>query len=115
MRGLAAPLIKLIAFTVVTVVATGILAISIGNINLTSTESYKARFDDATLLLAGDDVRIAGVRVGEVEDVRVVDRKMAEVTFSVAGSHKLPAGVTAQIKFRNLVGQRYISLGQGVR
>ena len=35
------------------------------------------------------------------------------MTFSVDAGRKLPAGVTAQIKFRNLVGQRYVSLGQG--
>jgi phospholipid/cholesterol/gamma-HCH transport system substrate-binding protein len=105
--------VKLAVFTVVTIMATAILAISIANVNLSSTESYTARFSDATLLLPGDDVRIAGVRVGQVEEVGIVDRKQAEVTFSVAADRKLPATVTAQIKFRNLVGQRYISLSQG--
>jgi phospholipid/cholesterol/gamma-HCH transport system substrate-binding protein len=113
MRGLAAPLIKLISFIVVTVVATTVLAISIANVNLASTNSYSARFTDVTSLLPGDDVRIAGVRVGQVEDVSIADRKQAEVKFSVDAGRRLPAGVTATIKFRNLVGQRYIALGQG--
>ncbi|MDQ3578663.1 MAG: MCE family protein [Actinomycetota bacterium] len=113
MKSLAGPLIKLALFMVITVAATGVLAISIANTNLSSTESYKARFSDATLLLPGDDVRIAGVRVGEVEEVAVVDRTQAQVRFSVAADRKLPASVTAQIKFRNLVGQRYVSLTQG--
>jgi phospholipid/cholesterol/gamma-HCH transport system substrate-binding protein len=113
MRSLTAPLVKLALFTVLTVAATAVLAISIANMNLSSTNSYTARFSDATLLLPGDDVRIAGVRVGQVEEVGIVDRKQAEVKFSVAAGRKLPAGVTAQIKFRNLVGQRYIALGQG--
>jgi phospholipid/cholesterol/gamma-HCH transport system substrate-binding protein len=112
-RGIAAPLIKLIVFTVVTVVATSLLAISIANVDLSDTTDYKARFTDATLLLPGDDVRIAGVRVGQVEDVGIVDRKQAEVTFSVSAGRKLPKNVIAQIKFRNLVGQRYVSLSQG--
>ncbi|OXM53880.1 MCE family protein [Amycolatopsis alba] len=113
MRGLLAPLIKLCVFVVVTVLFTTILGISIANINTTSTNAYKARFSDATLLLPNDDVRIAGVRVGQVKDVRIVDRRQAEVEFEVDAGRKLPAGVTAQIKFRNLVGQRYVSLGQG--
>jgi phospholipid/cholesterol/gamma-HCH transport system substrate-binding protein len=112
-RGLLAPLVKLIVFTVVTVSATAVLAISIANIDLSSTNSYTARFSDATLLLPGDDVRIAGVRVGQVENVGIVDRKQAQVTFSVSANRKLPASVTAQIKFRNLVGQRYVSLTEG--
>jgi phospholipid/cholesterol/gamma-HCH transport system substrate-binding protein len=112
-RGLVGPLVKLIVFTVVTVTATAILAVSIANLDLSSTNSYKARFTDATLLLPGDDVRIAGVRVGQVEEVGIVDRKQAEVTFSVSANRKLPRGVEAQIKFRNLVGQRYVSLTEG--
>lgn len=113
MRGIAAPLIKLIIFMVVTVSATALLALTIANVDLSETTDYKARFTDATLLLPGDDVRIAGVRVGQVEDVGIVDRKQAEVTFSVSAGRKLPKNVVAQIKFRNLVGQRYVSLTQG--
>lgn len=113
MRGVVAPLVKLAIFTVVTVAATAVLAISIANVNLTPTNSYTARFADATLLLPGDDVRIAGVRVGQVEEVGIVDRTQAEVTFSVDANRSLPRSVTAQIKFRNLVGQRYVALGQG--
>ncbi|MBE8517711.1 MCE family protein [Amycolatopsis sp. H6(2020)] len=113
MRGLLAPLIKLGIFVVVTVLFTTILGISIANINTTSTNAYKARFTDATLLLPNDDVRIAGVRVGQVKDVKIVDKRQAEVEFEVDSGRTLPAGVTAQIKFRNLVGQRYVSLGEG--
>ncbi|HEU5469578.1 MAG TPA: MCE family protein [Actinophytocola sp.] len=113
MRGLTAALVKLVIFAVVTVTATAVLAISIANTDLSSTDSYTARFTDATLLLPGDDVRIAGVRVGQVEDVTIADRTQAEVRFSVSSGRKLPAGATAQIKFRNIVGQRYLALGQG--
>jgi phospholipid/cholesterol/gamma-HCH transport system substrate-binding protein len=113
MRGLLAPLIKLIVFIVVTVLLTTVLGISIANINTASTNTYKARFSDATLLLPNDDVRIAGVRVGQVKDVKIVDKRQAEVDFEVDSGRQLPAGVTAQIKFRNLVGQRYVSLAEG--
>ncbi|WP_410606970.1 MCE family protein [Amycolatopsis sp. lyj-109] len=113
MRGLLAPLIKLGIFVVVTVLFTTILGISIANINTTSTNAYNARFTDATLLLPNDDVRIAGVRVGQVKDVKIVDKRQAEVEFEVDSGRTLPAGVTAQIKFRNLVGQRYVALGEG--
>ncbi|WP_236789526.1 MCE family protein [Amycolatopsis sp. GM8] len=113
MRGLAAPLIKLVVFIVVTVVLTAVLGISIANINTSSTKGYSARFTDATLVLAGDDVRIAGVKVGQVTDVKIVDRRQAQIDFEVDSGRTLPADVTATIKYRNLVGQRYLSLGQG--
>jgi phospholipid/cholesterol/gamma-HCH transport system substrate-binding protein len=113
-RGLAAPLVKLIVFAVVTILATTLLAVTIANVSLKSATGYTARFTDVTALNKGDDVRIAGVRVGQVEDIRVVDRRLAEVGFSIDGDRRLPASATATIKYRNLVGQRYIALEQGV-
>jgi phospholipid/cholesterol/gamma-HCH transport system substrate-binding protein len=114
MRGLLAPLLKLTIFIVVTVLFTAVLGISIANINTSSTKGYSARFTDAALVLPGDDVRIAGVKVGQVTDVKIVDRRQAQIDFEVDSNRTLPADVTATIKYRNLVGQRYLSLGQGV-
>ncbi|MEU0885151.1 MCE family protein [Lentzea sp. NPDC005914] len=113
MKGVLAPLLKLIAFALVTIVATTLLAVTIANVNLASATDYKARFTDVTALNEGDDIRIAGVRVGQVDDIKVVDRKTAEVEFSIDGDRKLPESVTATIKYRNLVGQRYIALEAG--
>jgi len=112
-RSIAGPLTKSIVFIVVTVVATAVLAVSIANTGVGNTVSYKARFTDTTGLIVGDSVRIAGVRVGQVEKIRVVDRRLAEVTFSVERDRKLPATTTATIKYLNMVGQRFIELGRG--
>jgi phospholipid/cholesterol/gamma-HCH transport system substrate-binding protein len=112
-RSIAGPLVKSIAFIVVTVLATTVLAVSIANTGVGDTAPYKARFSDATGLIPGDSVRIAGVKVGQVESIRVADRRVAEVSFSVQKGRKLPASVTASIKYLNMVGQRYIDLDQG--
>lgn len=107
-------LIKLITFIVVTTLATGVLVILIGNISFEPTRTYKAVFSDATGVVKGDDIRVAGVKVGSVKDVEIVDRTRARVTFTVEESTTVTRSSTAQIKYRNLVGQRYISLTQGV-
>lgn len=112
-RSLAGPLIKSLAFIVVTVLATTALAFSIANTSVGDTAPYKARFTDVTGLVTGDSVRIAGVKVGQVEAVKVVDRRVAEVDFSVQKGRALPVSVTASIKYLNMVGQRYIDLDQG--
>ncbi|MEL5956962.1 MCE family protein [Streptomyces sp. CLV115] len=112
-RSLAAPLTKSIAFILVTVLATTVLALSIANTSVGDTTTYRARFTDATGLVVGDSVRIAGVKVGQVESIRVADRRLAEVGFAVRKGRKLPASVTASIKYLNMVGQRYIDLDQG--
>ncbi|WP_024796090.1 MCE family protein [Tomitella biformata] len=113
LRGLGGPITKLIIFAVITVLLTGVLAASIANIGGGSGSSYKALFEDATSLNVGDDVRIGGVKVGQVETVKVVDRNRAEVEFSVNRDGGLPASTTAAIKYRNLVGQRFLSLAAG--
>ncbi|MER7664022.1 MCE family protein [Streptomyces sp. NPDC096193] len=112
-RSIAGPLVKSVVFIVVTVLATTVLAVSIANTGVGDTAPYKARFTDVTGLIAGDSVRIAGVKVGQVESVRVADRREAEVTFSVRKGRKLPVSVTASVKYLNMVGQRYIDLDQG--
>jgi phospholipid/cholesterol/gamma-HCH transport system substrate-binding protein len=111
-----ASLVKLIVFIVVTVLATGVLAATIGNIRLGGTTSYRALFSDATGLLRGDDVRIAGVRVGEVDGVHVTrhaHRSLALVDFTVESDRPIAVSTHALIRYRNLVGQRYIALEEG--
>ncbi|HVV22453.1 MAG TPA: MCE family protein, partial [Pseudonocardiaceae bacterium] len=113
MRSIGGSLTKLIIFVVITVAATAVLGLTIANVNFGGSDTYNARFTDVTSLNVGDDVRIAGVKVGEVTSINVVDRRQADVGFQVESDVTLPASVTATIKYRNLVGQRYIALSQG--
>ena len=99
----------------------GVVAFSAGAVLLTmlvagtlvgssgATQSYQAVFRDASGLIAGDDVRIAGVRVGKVEDVKL-DGLNARVTFSVARDQRVYTDTMATIEFLNLLGTRYIDL-----
>jgi phospholipid/cholesterol/gamma-HCH transport system substrate-binding protein len=114
LRGVGGPLAKFLIFAVITLMCTGLLAGTIANRVGGSTSAYSARFTDATGVNKGDEIRIAGVRIGQVDDVKLVDRKVAQVDFSVSGDLVLPRSTQATIKFRNLVGQRFISLEQGV-
>jgi len=107
-------LIKLVIFMVVTTMATGVLVVLIGNLNFESSRTYKAIFTDATGVVKGDDIRIAGVKVGSVKNVQIVDRTKAKVTFTVRDATAVTRSSTATIRYRNLVGQRYISVTQGV-
>lgn len=108
-----APLVKLTVFAVVTALATATLAATIANRTRGATTTYRAEFTDATGLLSGDDVRIAGVRVGQVGRIRIVRRDTAEVTFTADAGRPLPDTAMAKIRYRNLVGQRYLELSQG--
>ncbi|MER6666978.1 MCE family protein [Amycolatopsis japonica] len=116
MRSFVPDLIKILVFAVVTVLLTAILGATIANTNFGETSGYTAKFTDASGLKEGDDVRIVGVKVGQVGKIEVEEgeRNFAQVHFDVQTSHRLPASVTATIKYRNLVGQRYLSLGTDI-
>jgi phospholipid/cholesterol/gamma-HCH transport system substrate-binding protein len=112
-QSITAPMVKSIIFIVVTALATAVLGISIANSGVTGTVGYHAVFTDVTGLVTGDDVDIAGVRVGQVTSIGVYRRDLALVGFSIQPGRQLPVSATAQIVYRNLAGQRYIELGQG--
>ncbi|MEV6182054.1 MlaD family protein [Streptomyces sp. NPDC052015] len=112
-RGTVAPLVKFSLFAVVTTLATTLLAATIVNLDFTPEHTYRAVFSDVTGLEEGDDIRIAGVRVGEVEDIRIKDRTLAEVGFTVSADRPLLTSTGAVVRYRNLVGQRYIALTEG--
>jgi phospholipid/cholesterol/gamma-HCH transport system substrate-binding protein len=103
-------LVKLLVFIVVTTLATSVLVVLIGNLSFTPTHEYRAEFVDATGVVKGDDVRIAGVKVGTVKGIDVVDRDRAMVTFTVDKTTTLSKATHATIRYRNLVGQRYLAL-----
>jgi phospholipid/cholesterol/gamma-HCH transport system substrate-binding protein len=107
-------LTKLVIFMVVTTIATGVLVATIGNLTFAGAATYKAVFADATSVNKGDDIRVAGVKVGTVKEVAITDRTRALITFSVDDSTSVTEATHATIKYRNLVGQRYIALTQEV-
>ena len=74
------------------------------------SRTYHALFSDATSLNKGDDVRMAGVKVGTVTGISLKDNQVADVSFTVAKDAPMTRGTTAELRFRNLVGQRYVDL-----
>jgi phospholipid/cholesterol/gamma-HCH transport system substrate-binding protein len=104
--------IKSIVFTVLTVTATGILATTIRNSSAGEAQNYTAIFNDATSVNRGDDVRMSGVKVGTVTDVSITDNRLAKVIFTIRKGMRVDTGSVIQIKFRNLVGQRYLAVEQ---
>ena len=105
--------IKLAIFTVVSVLVTGLLAVIMGNFGFGAAEEYRAVFSNASLLTKGDDVRVAGVSVGEVKKVEHYERNEAIVTFRVKSDVPLTSASRAEIRFLNLVGDRYLALEAG--
>jgi len=105
--------IKLIIFMVVTALLTYMLAATIGNFGGGKTTTYHAKFTDVTGLLPGNEVRIAGVKVGKVQKVALGKDNLADVTLQIDSGRKITQSNILQLRYRNLVGERYVAIGEG--
>ena len=103
-------LIKFTIFGVVMAMLTAFLFFIFGQVRTGPTNGYSAVFADASRLETGDTVRVAGIRVGTVEDVSLRSDRSVLVKFDADRNIVLTTGTKAQIRYLNLVGDRYLEL-----
>lgn len=78
-------------------------------------DSFRAEFKDVSGLRVGDDVRMLGVQVGKITDVKVKqssDHRLsnAEVTFTVQRDRPFRADDMLAIRYQNLTGSRFLEV-----
>lgn len=105
--------IRLGVFIMVSLAVTGLLVAIMGNFGFGPQKEYKAVFSSASELTSGNQVRIAGVVVGKVTEVEIYRRDQAMVTFKIDDDVPLTRDSRANIRFLNLIGDRYMSLSEG--
>jgi phospholipid/cholesterol/gamma-HCH transport system substrate-binding protein len=113
MTGSRSTVLKFAAFAVVMVVLSGFLFLILGQYRTGSTAGYSAVFTDASRLKAGDSVRVAGIRVGTVDDVSLQPDRHVVVRFDADRDIVLTTGTKAAVRYLNLVGDRYLELIDG--
>ncbi|MGV0871303.1 MCE family protein [Mycolicibacterium sp. XJ879] len=104
---------RLVVF--ITVCLFGIFAMIavFGQFRFDDRDPYRAIFTNASGLKSGQLVRIGGVEVGKVSDVRVQPDTTVAVDFNVQRTVHLTDGTRAVIRYENLVGDRYLALEEG--
>ncbi|MBF6334911.1 MCE family protein [Nocardia abscessus] len=112
------PLIGFSIFAIVSVLVTVVVWNTLARIVSGDTYTYSATFSDVLGLHEGDDVRMAGVRVGKVEKIeRARDanlkKSVAKVTFVVQRDQTIYSDTKALVRYQNLIGQRYVALAPG--
>src|SRR2546421_10787844 len=106
-------LAKVVVFAVFSAVMTVGLAQKIGNLRwFNHSYSLSAEFTDASGVFKGDDVKLAGVDVGRVKRASI-DHGLAVVQFDVNDSGKLTTDSTVAIRWRNVLGQRFLYVYPG--
>lgn len=107
MRG---TIIKFGIFGIVMLLLTGFLFATFAEVRTGSVNAYSAVFKDASRLETGDTVRVAGIRVGTVQEVSLQPDRDVLVEFDAGKDIVLTDGTKAQVKYLNLVGDRYLEL-----
>lgn len=100
----------------VILVAAGFLGFAVAHSGRTVGSGYQlhASFDHIDGLNDGADVRIAGVKVGNVIAARVDPKTfLADVTFTVSDDIHLPKDSAAEITSESLLGGKYLNLSPG--
>jgi phospholipid/cholesterol/gamma-HCH transport system substrate-binding protein len=80
-----------------------------------TTDGYAAMFggpDGVSGLRIGNPVKVAGVAVGKVTGIDLVDAEHAKVSFTANRNQKVTTHTWAVVRYANLLGQRYLALTQ---
>ena len=75
-------------------------------------DAYRVRaiFDNAGFIIPGEDVKIAGVKVGSIEDVEVTDDFKAAVVFKIddPGYQDFRADAQCIVRPQSLIGEKFV-------
>jgi ABC-type transporter Mla subunit MlaD len=74
--------------------------------------SYKVRaiFDNAAFVVKGEDVKVAGVRVGKISDLGVTEDNKAAITLNIEDPafQDFRADATCKVRPQSLIGEEYV-------
>jgi phospholipid/cholesterol/gamma-HCH transport system substrate-binding protein len=105
--------VKVGIFTVTMLLVAAGLVVIFGEFRFGPSNTYHANFIDATRLKGGQKVRIAGVPVGTVKNVKLKPNNTVDVAFTVDKRYTLYSSTRAVIRYDNLVGDRFLEITSG--
>jgi virulence factor Mce-like protein len=103
--------IVLLAVGIPTVLALGLGAKTDGG----SGYQVRAIFDNAAYAVPGEEVRVAGEKVGQIDTLDIADMRKAAVTFSIdtAGFSPFHKDAHCTIRPQSLIGEKYVECTPG--
>jgi len=106
--------IKLGIVSLVLLLITVSIVVVFAQMRFSRTNSYSAEFSNGSGLRDGQFVRASGVEIGKVKKVRLIEGgKRVQVDFTVDRAVPLYQSTTAQIRYLDLIGNRYLELVRG--
>ena len=90
------------------------IVVVFGQMRFDRTYAYTAEFSNISGLRQGQFVRASGVEIGKVSSIELTDGgKRVRVNFDVDRAVPLYLSTTAQIRYLDLIGNRYLELKRG--
>ncbi len=88
----------------------GVLVAAAGGGEDDGVYRVRAVFDNASFVIPGEDVKVAGVKVGAIDDVDVTEENKAAVVLRIDDKAFTPFRNDAhcQIRLQSLIGEQYI-------
>jgi phospholipid/cholesterol/gamma-HCH transport system substrate-binding protein len=107
-------IIRLGIVSAVLLLLTVMIFVVFGQIRFDRTNGYSAEFSNISGLRQGQFVRASGVEIGKVSSVHLIDDgTRVRVDFNVDRSVPLYQSASAQIRYLDLIGNRYLELKRG--
>ena len=106
--------LKLGIVSTILLLCTALLIVVFGQLRFQRFHSYTAEFSNGSGLKPGQFVRAGGVEVGKVKKVSLAENgQRVLVTLNVDKSLPLYQSTGAQIRYANLIGERFVNLDRG--
>jgi phospholipid/cholesterol/gamma-HCH transport system substrate-binding protein len=101
-------------FTLIGIAALGVLSVRLGRIEIIRTPGYtlSADFDNIAGLKTGDQVELAGVKIGKVSGIGL-DGNRAHVVMRVNAGVQIDDEAIASVYTSGLIGDKYVSIALG--
>jgi phospholipid/cholesterol/gamma-HCH transport system substrate-binding protein len=103
-------------FVLAGIICVGYLTVKLGQMELLGDSYYRlnARFQSVSGLKEGAGIEIAGVPVGQVEDISLdQEQQLALVQMKIRNDVVLTDDVIASVKTAGLIGDKFIKLSPG--
>jgi len=103
------------AFVLIGIIAIAALALQLGKVGGLGEQGYDltASFDDAGGVRNGGDVMLAGVVIGRIKAITLINSDKAKLTLSINHGVQLTTDAIASIRTKGIIGERYVRISQG--
>ncbi|NLF25243.1 MAG: outer membrane lipid asymmetry maintenance protein MlaD [Deltaproteobacteria bacterium] len=101
-------------FSIAALACAAYLAMGLGDFELFGSDKYNiyAEFDNISGLQMGASVEVAGVKIGQVSEIKL-DDPVAVITLRIEPNIKIREDDIASIRTKGIIGDRYVKISRG--